>query len=126
MTHATTHGPRLPARMRLMPHAEMRLLHDAVRASARRHGVSATVADAISYDALAAAGVFVQPPAPQPGRCTALYLPYAAAYAGTGLLGMWQQCDDAPGHRGDAHDNGEIAWRDGDMGTVPATIEGEA
>ncbi|WP_158713521.1 hypothetical protein [Streptomyces sp. NRRL F-525] len=120
-TNPTPESPDLPDGMRLLSHEEMRAVGDAVRASARRTGVRGHLADEIAYDALAAAGVFNQPPEPSPDECTALYLPYdAQEFGADGLLGVWQQCGGEPGHDGDEHDNGEVIWHDGRPGAVPA------
>ncbi|WP_331718314.1 hypothetical protein [Streptomyces sp. NBC_00134] len=118
-TNPTPDLPRLPDGMRVLSHEEMRRVHDAVHAVASRHGVFAPVADEISYDALAAAGIFIQPHTPEPDECTAMYLPHTADVTAD-MRGVWQQCADEVGHDGDDHDSGEFGWRDGDMGAVPA------
>ncbi|MGW2793594.1 hypothetical protein ACWC9H_27195 [Streptomyces sp. NPDC001251] len=130
MTENTTapqpHGMEpLPAPMRVMSAQEARRVHDAVRAAARRRQVTASAADEVSYDALAAAGVFLAPdPLDDPDLCTARYLPHDPDEFGPDLLGVWQQCADEPGHDGDDHDTGELNWRDGMPGAIPATTPG--
>ncbi|MGW2724907.1 hypothetical protein [Streptomyces sp. NPDC001492] len=126
-TNPTPKTPELPDGMRVLSHREMRAVHDAVRTSARRAGVRGHLADKIADDTLAAVGVFNQPPTPDPGECTAQYLPHDADEFGeSGLLGVWQQCADEPGHDGDEHDNGEVTWRDTYPGALPARPAKEA
>lgn len=108
----------LPDGMRVLSAEEMRRVHDVVHDVARRHRVSGPAADAISFDALAAVGVFICAPEPDPGECAALYLPHTDDVS-RGMRGVWQQCADEPGHDGE-HDNGEFTWRDDHPGAVPA------
>lgn len=120
MSTKQTYEVSLPEGMRLLTPTERRAVHAAVREAARRHGVGTVAADEISYDALAAAGVFLPPDAPDPDMCTARYLPHWPEEAAGGMLGVWQQCADEPGHDGTDHDSGEFCWSDGDTGTLPA------
>ncbi|MFD4021193.1 hypothetical protein [Streptomyces sindenensis] len=96
----------------------MRVVGDAVRQAARRHGVRGHVAEEIAYDALAAAGVFNEPPQPEPDTCTAQYLPHDPDAYEPDMLGVWQQCEDDPGHDG-RHDAGEASWPEGAPGSIP-------
>ncbi|MEU5959260.1 hypothetical protein [Streptomyces sp. NPDC047525] len=116
-THPTV---TLPEGMRVMTHEQMRAVHDAVRDAARRVSVWGYKADEISYDALAAAGVFVPPPAPEPGTCTAQFLPTNAREHGPGTLGVWQACVIEPRHEGSQHTSGTVGWHDSNPGAVPA------
>ncbi|MEU7230032.1 hypothetical protein [Streptomyces chrestomyceticus] len=111
--------PHLPAPMRLLSQPELRAVHDGVRAAARRRGVTGEAADEISFAGLAAAGLFLPPPAPDPHTCTALYLPHEPGAYVPEMLGQWQQCDDEPGHE-DVHSNGDTEWSDDTPGAVPA------
>uniref|UniRef100_UPI003F4969C4 hypothetical protein n=1 Tax=unclassified Streptomyces TaxID=2593676 RepID=UPI003F4969C4 len=106
--------------MRILTPPEMRAIHDGVRAAARRHGVSGEAADEIGFDALAAAGLFLPPPDPDPDTCGALYLPHEIGAFEPDMLGQWQQCEDEPGHPGDEHTSGDTEWDDGRPGAVPA------
>lgn len=116
----TLAGLHLPEGMRVLSAAEMRAVRDAVHASARRQGVRGHVAEEIAFDSLAAAGVFNQPPAPDPDTCTAQYLPHDPEQFEADTLGVWQQCQDGPGHGAD-HDSGDTSWSDSTPGSLPAT-----
>ncbi|ONI48513.1 hypothetical protein [Streptomyces sp. IB2014 011-1] len=114
----TYSGLHLPDGMRVLSAAEMRRVHDAASAAARRHGVRGYIAAEIVFDALATAGVFNEPLSPDPDTCTAQYLPHDPAEFDADTLGVWQQCDEEPGHDDD-HDSGEIGWPEGAPGSLP-------
>ncbi|MGX1976859.1 hypothetical protein [Streptomyces kronopolitis] len=126
-TNPTLTVPQLPDGMRILSHQEMRAVRDAVHAAARRQGIRGHLAEEIAHDALAAAGVFNQPPEPEPDECTAMFLPHQREQVTSDMLGVWQQCGDAPGHPDDEHDNGEFTWADRMPGALPArTADQEA
>ncbi|MYV63866.1 hypothetical protein GTW37_36700 [Streptomyces sp. SID4931] len=107
--------------MRVLTAREMRAVRDAAHAAVRRHGVRGHVAEEIAYDALAAAGVFNEPPQPDPDTCTAQFLPHNSDAFEPDVLGVWQQCEDDPGHDG-RHDSGDTNWLDGAFGSIPPGI----
>lgn len=120
--------PRLPAPLRILADWDdyrraVYAARGALDAFTPRPSVDHGHAEEMVTAALAAVGVFEPIPAPgslQP-TCTALYLPHdRTTLPDPEALGEWQQCAQNPGH-GDAHNNDEFAWRDGDMGAVPAT-----
>ncbi|MFF4291016.1 hypothetical protein ACFY0R_37835 [Streptomyces sp. NPDC001633] len=118
-TNPTPALPQLPDGMRILSHQDMRAVRDAAHAAARRHGVRGHLAEEIAFDALAAAGVFNQPPEPEPDTCSAMFLPHQREEFTPDMLGVWQQCADEPGHVDD-HDSGNTNWVDGMPGTLPA------
>ncbi|MEU1133358.1 hypothetical protein ABZ383_26475 [Streptomyces sp. NPDC005900] len=111
----------LPAGMRVLSVEEMRRVHDVVRAAARRHNVTGWQADEISFGALAAVGVFVQPPAAESGTCTAQFVPHEDNPEAADILGVWQQCGMDVGHDpADGHEGADTGWPDGAPGSIPA------
>ncbi|MGW1839620.1 hypothetical protein [Streptomyces sp. NPDC002067] len=121
-------SPRLPAPYRVLTDAEYDTAYARLTSAAQRHGsrLTAPAAHDALVATLAAAGVFLPAPEPDPDTCPARFLPYDGEDFGADMHGEWQQCADEPGHDGDSHDSGEIGWSDGAPGALPATAGGEA
>jgi hypothetical protein len=120
-TNVTATPVPLPAPLRILSADEY---DAAVKAAVRaaRSVKRATVAE-IANAVLAEVGLFSPPDEPDeldPEFCTSQCLPFDAEEAAAGMLGVWQQCGDEPGHDGNGHDSGEFSWTDGMPGTVPA------
>ncbi|WP_331719465.1 hypothetical protein [Streptomyces sp. NBC_01174] len=107
---------------RILTDEEYELAYKRLRAAVDRNGsqLGETAAHEVLTETLAAVGVFIPAPEPEPDTCAALYLPHDIEEFGPDTLGVWQQCADDPGHDGAAHDNGEVTWRDAMPGAVPA------
>ncbi|MFD9850547.1 hypothetical protein [Streptomyces parvus] len=111
-----------PTAPRILTEEEYELAYERLTRAAYRNG--SRLGEAAAHDALtetlAAVGVFIPAPDPEPDTCTARYLPHDADEFGPDILGVWQQCEDDPGHEGDRHESGEVSWPDEYPGALPA------
>ncbi|MFD9151269.1 hypothetical protein ACFWDF_29140 [Streptomyces diastaticus] len=129
-TEPATVGPAampvpLPAPLRILGAHEYGRAVTAAREAGRRDRVGQTTAVELARAALVAVGLFPPPPDVDEldaDTCTALCVAWEAEAVDPRSLGEWHQCGDESGHDGDAHDNGEFSWSDGEAGTVPALL----
>ncbi|MFJ2110781.1 hypothetical protein ACIOEX_02440 [Streptomyces sp. NPDC087850] len=107
--------------LRILTTEEYDRAYDRLTSAAYRHG--SRLGDIAAHDALtetlAAIGVFTPAPDIEPFTCTARFVPNDAEQYEPDMLGVWQQCQDEPGHEGTDHDSGDLSWADDMPGALP-------